>query len=845
MFFPREISSMNVTGEFRTVQTVFISFKENRDTDIFILEVLSLSIKFKGYLNKVIFGDKGSVALVIFGAPTGIEKPEERALRFSETLNSRFGERFRLRFGISSGLVFAGFIGNEIISEYSVLGAEINLASRIMERARYRKILTGPKFRRQVSDIAEFLLLNKYRFKGFKEKVPIFEFLRMNPKKVIALSSVFLGREEELKSALRFIDSPSPLKTVYLDGVAGIGKTAFANELKRRLNSKAYFFLRMTCDGIVKDSLNPFKSMLNEYFHQSPESSDFQNKRIFEKHFEDLKKSLLRIDSDLDPELFFHILAVLLGLNYPNNIYDALDSKSKYTLLLSALELFFRINSLNRTLVIEIEDAENIDSESLKILNELGKVLNKDRIIFIIVSRIQDDGGVFKLNFISKSKRIYLGPLSNETLRNITETIFRHPVSDDLFRKIISRAEGNPFFLEQIGLYLLESGVLILNKGRYILGSKTLSIPDAVNSIIISRIDRLESDLKEVVKTASIFGKEILIPILKRILRRGEIDNYLTAGLEESIWEIVSEMVYIFKHALIREAAYEMQLKKTLKNLHNLAGEIIEDLYRKKVKMMYADLVYHYENAGNKEKTIYYLNKLADQEKINFQNIKAIENYQKLLTYRLPLEKKAAALINLSLVYMMTGEVDNSERYLRKALRLTARPGFELFHSRVLNKYAEFSLICGRDAEAFRYAKEAYMYSSRIKAYPEKCDAILYMSNVSRRLGKQADLFKYCSELMRLSEKNGYLLGRANALVNLSLYYRQKKEFKSSVDAMKEAVKIYRKIKNYRNLVIALGNLGLIYRALNLKKKSYNCFRENIELSKKIGYKSNLYLSYS
>ncbi len=346
-------------------------------------------------------------------------------------------------------------------------------------------------------------------------------------------------------------------------------------------------------------------------------------------------------------------------------------------------------------------------------------------------------------------------------------------------------------------------------------------------------------------KTASVFGKEILIPVLKRITQSRNLDYFLKKGLDESIWEVLSELVYIFKHALIREAVYEMQLKKTLRKLHLIAAETIEDVYRKKIESKYAELVYHYENAGNQEKTVFYLKRLAEQEKLNFQNIKAIEDYTKLLDYKLTPIIRCEILINLGLIYTMTGEIGKAEKNLKKAIVLSRGNKYQLLHSRALNKYTELLIVQGKYVKVFRFAEQSLISSKNSGSFQEQGDALLYLANASRRLGDLNRFKQYTNQLLELSKKTKYQLGLANAFGNLAIYFKYMNENKKSLKFMKEAVKIYRQIKNHRNLIVALGNLGIIYKSLEKFKEALRCFQENIKLCTKIGDLINSYFSYS
>jgi tetratricopeptide (TPR) repeat protein len=166
-------------------------------------------------------------------------------------------------------------------------------------------------------------------------------------------------------------------------------------------------------------------------------------------------------------------------------------------------------------------------------------------------------------------------------------------------------------------MYLRENALLSAN--FEILPSK-LTIPDSISSIIIARIDKLTQLLKQVVQTASILGREFAADVLSKMLTDIPVKNYLKEGEKESIWNAVTELKYLFKHSLLRETVYEMQLKKRIRELHQLAAETYLNLYAKNVQEHYPEICFHFEKAGNREKTKQYLKEAADYS-INHSHI--------------------------------------------------------------------------------------------------------------------------------------------------------------------------------------------------------------------------------
>ncbi len=160
------------------------------------------------------------------------------------------------------------------------------------------------------------------------------------------------------------------------------------------------------------------------------------------------------------------------------------------------------------------------------------------------------------------------------------------------------------------------------------------NIPSNIQAVVISRLDRLSNEIKNIVQTASVLGREFLIKILTQVLKHEkELDRKLTNIEEEKIWSSLSKMNYLFKHALLRDSAYDMQLRAKLKELHKFAAESYIEVFGGEVKEYFGEIAYHFEKAEVKDKTIEYLEKAGDFAKEIYQNEKGIEYYNRLILF--------------------------------------------------------------------------------------------------------------------------------------------------------------------------------------------------------------------
>jgi predicted ATPase len=216
-----------------------------------------------------------------------------------------------------------------------------------------------------------------------------------------------------------------------------------------------------------------------------------------------------------------------------------------------------------------------------------------------------------------------------------------HP---DLLELLQRMTQGNPFYLEQMADYFREADLLKNTGGLLQLKNQDIQISDSVKQIMMARIDRLSGLVKETVKAAAVIGREFELPVLSAVMARqeefvsknGDLDLVLREQIQTAekwqIWHAMNELRYIFRHSLLREAAYDMQLRTRLRELHQLIAEAIEQLYPNSEER-FVDLAFHYEQAEDEKKTNKFLEKAARYAQRNFLNRQALKYLTSSSTY--------------------------------------------------------------------------------------------------------------------------------------------------------------------------------------------------------------------
>ncbi|MDD3627753.1 MAG: tetratricopeptide repeat protein, partial [bacterium] len=785
---------------------------------------------------------------------------------------------FTFKFGISYGKVYAGFIGSRLISEYTAIGGEVNLASRLMEKAGWNETLVDAEVMKKNEKTHEFLSEGMIEVKGFSTEINIYKLLTKKEKK-FQTEGILIGREKEIEEITGIIESISSGRfggIIEISGEPGIGKSKLVEEVRKRTGALKLNWFVLPCDEISQSSFHPILYFLKKYFNQSDDLTAKENLAKFNNKFSELMNQIP--DTGISNELkrTKGILGALLDLFWRDPLYESLDSAGRYeNTIISLKNLLKGIAKIN-PMILNIEDFHFADSDSLVFIQNLLRNIEEYPILLIITLR---KGYADKLNILTSEEypiaKINLDRLSKESISEMLKHKLYPDYPPELLEIIYSKSGGNPFFVEQIILYLKEHYNLKKTSGEIKSIPKNFEIPDKISSIIISRIDRLEREIKDVIKSASVLGMEFSIKVLSLMLQNKLDDNYLETIQQEDIWVAISDLRFIFKHLLIRDTVYEMQLKRTLLKLHKLAGESIETVFKRNQKEHYGELAFHYEKAKTRAKTVYYLEKAGDLAFDNYHNTSALEYYLKLLAY-IKGEHSLQFIIRTAEIYETLGRWDDGLGYFKKGKTLAKKyqKDKELFkiYIQMMNLYRK----TGQDKKVFNlinkeipqilmkvdkveswskyYQNIGYYYHCRgeykkAKEYIENALEILkeskiksdfgdiynYLGMVVYYLGDYKEATKYYNKALKIFEKkkDKKLLGTIYG--NLGLLYKDLGDYKKAMEVYQKKLKISEELGYREGINVALGNIGIIYKELGEYDKALEYYRKKLEISEELG----------
>ncbi|MGD2077331.1 MAG: AAA family ATPase, partial [Chloroflexota bacterium] len=640
-FFPPEASQQELSGELRSVVSMFVGLPTVRtleQLEAFLRIVFELQDRYGGLLNRVDYGDKGANILLFWGAPAAHENDVIRALNFILDLQSE--TVIPVSAGITYSIAHSGYSGGTLAGEYTCHGRGTTLAARLMQAAPRGEVWVDEQVADRARRHFEVELEGALSFKGFASQQKVFVLLERKEAGEVFYEGQLVGRQAEQEQLATFM---KPLwvgqnaGAMVVWGESGIGKSrlvdAFLDTQQDAAGRDLSVFVCQT-DEILRESLNPFRYWLRRHLGQSEQQSDARNKRSFSRILDRLiaKTEDEALAAEVDRTRSF--LGSLVNLYWPDSLYEQLDAQGRYVNTFSALVTLLKVSCQHKPVVVLIEDAQWLDEDSKALLHELEQAFKDGQnhpIAILATARPEGDHAVLGEDFAYQE--ISLDQISPADQALLAANQLGAPVGSDVLQLLVERAEGNPFFTEQILRYLSEQELLHLEAGTWQLKSlQESTLPTDVRAVLVARLDRLTKYVREVVQTASVLGREFEFKLLSRMLDdEPGLEEKVAEAETMAIWSALSELRYMFKHMLLRDAAYRMQIRDRRQALHELAAEAIEALNAGNLGPHYGELAYHAERANQIDKACHYLELAGNNAKDAYQNSMAIDYYTRAL----------------------------------------------------------------------------------------------------------------------------------------------------------------------------------------------------------------------
>src|SRR3990170_4782909 len=600
--------------------------------------------RYEGTVNQVM----GDGIMALFGAPLAHEDHAVRACYaalamqgairgYTEEVRRAHGIEVQIRVGLHSGEVVVRAIGSDLHMDYSAIGQTTHLAARMEQLAPPGSIRLTAEALRLAEGFIQVAPLGPIPVKGLADPVEVFELLGAAPTRTRLQAAAargltrFVGRQPELEALHQALAKAHAGhgQVVALVGEAGVGKSRLVWEVTHSHRTQGWLILESGSGAYGKaTSYLPVIDLLPA--HCQIESRD-DPRKIREK----VTGKLLTLDRALEPTL--PAFLSLLDVPVEDAQWQALDPPQRRQRTLDACKRLLLRESQVQPLLLVFEDLHWIDSETQALLDTLLESLPTARLLLLVNYRPEYQHGWGSKTYYTQLR---IDPLPAESADALLQALLGpDPGLGPLKQLLIARTQGNPFFLEESVRTLVETQVLVGERGVYRLAKAVpaIPVPATVQAVLAARIDRLPPEEKRLLQAAAVIGEEVPFALLQAVAE--EPEEALHRGLThvqaaEFLYEtsLFPDLEYTFKHALTHEVAYGSLLHERQRALHSRIVEAIETLYSNRLIEQVERLAHHAARGELWAKALTYLRQAGAKADARSANREAASYFEQALT---------------------------------------------------------------------------------------------------------------------------------------------------------------------------------------------------------------------
>jgi class 3 adenylate cyclase len=702
-------------GERKTITALFADIKGSMDlmedldpeeARAIVDPALKLMMDAVHHYGGYVAQSTGDGIFALFGAPIAHEDHPQRALfaalrmqdemrRYSSKLREAGNPPLEARVGVNTGEAVVRTIKTgDGHTEYTPIGHSTSLASRMQTLAPTGSIATTETTQKLCAGYFLFKALGPTRVKGVAEQINVFEVTGLGPLRTRLQRSAgrgltrFVGRLREMDAMRHAAELARAGRGQIVAAIAeaGIGKSRLFFEFKATSQPGWMILEAFSVSHGKASAFMPVIDLLWGYFKIS--SDDDERTRR-----EKVTGRVLALDRSLEDALPY--LYGLLGLSDDNHRIADIEAQTRKRRSLDAVKRILLRESLNQPLMIILEDLHWVDEETQAFLNLLAESIGTARILLLVNYRPE-----YSHQWNSKTyyTQLRLDPLGLESADEMLSAMLGDGKDvATLKRLIIEKTEGNPFFMEETVLVLLDDGALVRNGSvKLTRPLRELKIPPTVQDILSARIDRLPADQKALLQTLAVIGMEFQLGVVRRVWQRNrpsepgldgkrsnsrpfsllrdepeehrsELDQMLSElQLGEFIYEqpAAGDVEYVFKHALTHDVAYKSVLNERRRSLHARIGAALESMYADSLSDHVIELAHHYTRSSDPTRGVKYCLSAIRQFANRGSNAEAVAQFETgiELLRKLPDDDEHAEL-ELDLRYAAGGPLGDSKGF--------------------------------------------------------------------------------------------------------------------------------------------------------------------------------------
>lgn len=870
--FEREQTGLgDFLTELRPATALFLRFTGiDYDNDEQAGEKLSALIRhvqivlrsYEGTLMDLNIGDKGSYLYIAFGVPIAHEDDARRSVQSAlelqcMVLELHFQEEPFLQsmeIGISSGMMRTGAYGGTTRRTYGALGDETNLAARLMSKAAPGETLISKAVQKQISTDFAFKAYPPIPIKGKEGLIPVFGVTSLHAHRAIRLGEPpyalpMMGRQTELALISEKLQLVLQGKgqIIGIIAEAGMGKSRLVTEVIRMANQQGFAGYGGACESSGTNT--PYlvwKPIWQAFFDINPTIPSRQQIQHLESEIK--VRAPLRLKA-------VPLLSLLLDVPIEDNAFTrSLEPKDRRNVLTAVLEDCLRSAAAIEPLLFVLEDLHWIDAVSHDLLETLCRISINLPICFVLAYRPPEAIHLQapRVENLSHFTHLTLNQLAPAEVEQLITAKLNHlfptytgTLSPALITELTTRAEGNPFYIEELLNYIRDRGLNPYDETTLY----SLELPTSLHALILSRIDRLSETQKVMLKTASIIGRMFSLtwlygyyPALGAV-ERVKADLGELAQLDLTPFDKPEpELAYLFKHIVTHEVAYESLTYATRAQLHEQLAQFIETQGVDR----YLDLLaFHYSRSENVEKQRIYLQKAGKAAQADFANEAALDYFTRLLPLIDDPYEQLKLLLKRGTVLELLGQWSMSETEYRTALSLSEKINRYEFTARCQRALGKLFGLRGDYPAALTWLEQARNTFLALGDPVGLAITLIETGRVWWQKGEYANARQDLEAGLALAQALENKQAAALALSNLGSVARNQGDYVSAQALHEKSLQLRREIGDKWGIAMCLSHLGLVANSLGNYDSARALYEESLFLNQEMGDKRGIANAYN
>lgn len=860
--------------------------------------------KYGGIVNKVDSYAVGYRIMALFGAPVAHEDDPARAVHAAlemqeamaaftdlETSAGRFA--LKQRIGVNTGHVFAGNLGSALRREYSVMGDEVNLTSRLMGVAAEGQVLVSQSTARRVEGLFELRERDLVKVKGKREPVRNYRVhSTIDQVEQADARSDFLGRQEELELARGLVDVALAGSGALLgvSGDPGVGKSRLIAELSAYARVRGMATLRGEAVSYGRSlPYLPWIRVLRALLGLEDDDASPGQRR--DRLVAGLGQAGLE---DWTP-----VVGTVLGVDVAETPLTAsLDAQLRQQRFFDVVLELLQRRAADAPLLLVLDNMQWADAISLDLGTYVARNVGSAPLLFVLAHR--PDLDPLPWSDIEGYQSLHLEELDDETSLALARSVLGTVgLSPSLQRLILDRAQGNPLFVEEVGRALSESGVIQIGTDEAgdriwtIAGDgASVEVPTTLTALIMSRIDRLETISRHLLQVAAVIGVTFRSPVLDRVYLREDLEDTLLNRLTElaqiDLFSFSPPDEYTFTHTLTQEVAYESLSFARRRELHVRVGEDIERSHVGDLTEHYGVLARHFERGHVYDKAFTYLVGAGNRARLEFANeaalddygralqiadeqspplpdlqtqvldvleaagdihnligryAEAVERFRQVIVHPLcPSRRQGDLLRKIAKAHELQGQYDEALDHLAEGQRVLLAEGQDRHSAEMARIFALSSWVRMRRGEMEQAVVDCERGLAILAELPRdeehlRDEAELYntLGAIYVGQGSYAAAAEAYQRSTNLREQAGDLPGLARSYNNLARTAWSQGDLEQAGDYLRRSVEISRQIGNNYVLAFGYNNLGVVSYTTGDAEQALEYYRQALSLRQRIG----------